>query len=75
MSVRVGAGVRVGPAWVSASTSAGRHRQSRGGTGWAWLIILAVLLTVVHAGWLMVLLTSVTYGVVTGITHYRSGRR
>ena len=75
MSVRVGAGVRVGPAWVSASTSAGRHRRSRRGTGWAWLVIIAVLLTVVHAGWLVVLLTGVTYGVVTGIIRYRSGRR
>jgi len=77
MGVRVGAEEHVGPFWISASTRVGKHRRNtRHSMHLGWIILVAVLLTAVHAGWIAILLTGIVMaGVQHIVSRHQSSRR
>jgi hypothetical protein len=70
MSLRFGAGAHAGPFWVGASTSVHRRRSRRNrhvvATFWSWLVMTAVIMTVIHVSWV----AYVAAGILVAIASY-----
>ena len=67
MRLRLGAGVHAGPFWVSASTTTHRRRNSHShhvlAVFWSWLVLTAVVMTVIHTSWAAYLVAGLLVGV------------
>lgn len=66
MSLRYGAGAHAGSFWISVS----KRRRHRNGSGrhpittfWSWLVLTAVVMTVIHVDWLAYLAAGILVAV------------
>lgn len=77
MSVRVSVIECEGPFCIGASHRIGRHRRShqRSGAHWAWVILVAVLLTAVNAPQWAILGTGIVMAAASVISRRTAARR